>query len=106
MSIVDFEAPIEIGQKLAIIGIFKRTVSGSFQFCTNRTADSRNGFRIPLLLRYVLECCSTTAEAVETLSRIPVQMAAVGHHRRNDGPIYTAGVNAIHFRRSSGAGTG
>jgi predicted choloylglycine hydrolase len=26
------------------------------------------------LLRYVLERCSTTAEAIETLSRIPIQM--------------------------------
>jgi predicted choloylglycine hydrolase len=31
---------------------------------------------IPILLRYVLECCETTAEAVRTLCRIPVQMVS------------------------------
>lgn len=38
-----------------------------------RIANSADGFQVPLLLRYVLECCSTTGEAIETLRRIPVQ---------------------------------
>ncbi|WP_151611120.1 C45 family autoproteolytic acyltransferase/hydolase [Sinorhizobium alkalisoli] len=38
-----------------------------------RIAYSPEGFQVPLLLRYVLECRSTTTEASETLSRIPVQ---------------------------------
>lgn len=36
---------------------------------------SGKGFGIPLLLRYCLETCSTTAEAVERLLPIPVHMA-------------------------------
>ncbi|MBL0921859.1 MAG: hypothetical protein IBJ10_06995 [Phycisphaerales bacterium] len=34
-----------------------------------------DGFGIPLALRYVLEFCSTTKEAVKALTRIPVHMA-------------------------------
>lgn len=34
-----------------------------------------DGFGIPLVLRYVLEFCSTTKEAVAALTRIPVHMA-------------------------------
>ncbi|MCB1857843.1 MAG: hypothetical protein KDI63_06200 [Gammaproteobacteria bacterium] len=33
------------------------------------------GFGVPLLLRYALEFCSTTREAVEVLSRIPTHMS-------------------------------
>jgi len=33
------------------------------------------GFGIPLVLRYILETCSTTAEAVAVLRRIPLHMA-------------------------------
>ena len=33
------------------------------------------GFGVPLLLRYVLEFCSCTADAVETLCRVPTHMA-------------------------------
>ena len=44
-----------------------RTFDGRITHCEDR-------FQIPLL-RYVLECRSTTAEAIETMSRIPVQMA-------------------------------
>ncbi|MEO8732697.1 MAG: C45 family peptidase, partial [Flavobacteriales bacterium] len=33
------------------------------------------GFGIPLVVRYVLETCSTTAEAVKALCRIPVHMS-------------------------------
>jgi hypothetical protein len=43
-----------------------RTFDGRITHCEDR-------FQIPLL-RYVLECRSTTAEAIETMSRIPVQM--------------------------------
>lgn len=46
------------------------------------------GFGIPLILRYVLETCSTTSAAVETLRRVPCHMAynvavvdAAGEHR-------------------------
>jgi len=34
-----------------------------------------DGFGIPLIIRYVLQVCSTTAEAVAALSRIPCHMA-------------------------------
>ncbi|WP_119460762.1 C45 family autoproteolytic acyltransferase/hydolase [Rhodospirillaceae bacterium SYSU D60014] len=33
-----------------------------------------DGFGIPILLRYVLECCATTAEAVSALRRLPCAM--------------------------------
>ena len=33
------------------------------------------GFGIPLILRYVLEFCQTTQQAIEVLSRIPTHMA-------------------------------
>jgi len=33
------------------------------------------GFGIPLVVRYVLETCSTTAEAIQALRRIPVHMS-------------------------------
>ncbi len=33
------------------------------------------GFGVPLLLRYILEFCSTTAESVEVLSRVPSHMS-------------------------------
>ncbi|MCP5417556.1 MAG: hypothetical protein H6965_10740 [Chromatiaceae bacterium] len=33
------------------------------------------GFGVPLLLRYILEFCTTTKEAVEALSRIPTHMS-------------------------------
>ena len=39
-----------------------------------RIANGEEGFLTPLLLRYVLEICSTTAEAIETLRRLPAQM--------------------------------
>ena len=34
-----------------------------------------DGFGIPLILRYILEFCKTTAEAIEVLCRIPTHMA-------------------------------
>ncbi len=34
-----------------------------------------DGFGIPLLVRYALQVCTTTAEAVEVLSRVPCHMA-------------------------------
>jgi predicted choloylglycine hydrolase len=34
---------------------------------------TRQGFAIPLVVRYLLEVCTTTAEAVEVLRRLPVQ---------------------------------
>src|SRR5882724_2636737 len=33
------------------------------------------GFGVPLVLRYILEFCTSTAEAVEVLERVPVHMA-------------------------------
>ncbi|API52253.1 hypothetical protein BMW22_12010 [Rhizobium leguminosarum] len=39
-----------------------------------RIAHGEEGFQTPLLLRYVLETCSTTPQAVETLQRLPTQM--------------------------------
>ena len=34
-----------------------------------------DGFGVPVILRYILEFCSTTAEAVEVLTRVPTHMA-------------------------------
>lgn len=36
---------------------------------------SGQGFGIPLVMRYVLETCSSTAEAIKVFSRIPVHMS-------------------------------
>jgi predicted choloylglycine hydrolase len=36
--------------------------------------DVGQGFGVPLLLRYILEFCSTTQQAVEVLKRVPVHM--------------------------------
>ncbi len=36
---------------------------------------SGNGFGIPLVMRYVLETCSNTAEAIEVFKRVPVHMS-------------------------------
>ena len=38
-----------------------------------RLAFGEDGFQTPLLLRYVLETCSTTSEAKRTLQRLPAQ---------------------------------
>ncbi len=35
-----------------------------------------NGFQTPMLLRYVLEICSTTTQALQTLKRLPLQMVS------------------------------
>lgn len=37
--------------------------------------DVGSGFGIPLILRYILEFCQTTAEAIEILQTVPVHMA-------------------------------
>ncbi|MCO5066990.1 MAG: C45 family autoproteolytic acyltransferase/hydrolase [Rhizobiaceae bacterium] len=39
-----------------------------------RIAHGEEGFQTPLLLRYVLETCITTAQAIQTLQRLPAQM--------------------------------
>lgn len=41
-----------------------------------RIAHGQEGFQTPLLLRYVLETCSTTAQALKTLQRLPAQMVS------------------------------
>jgi predicted choloylglycine hydrolase len=39
-------------------------------------SDERgNGFGIPIILRYILEFCQTTAEAIEVLQNVPTHMA-------------------------------
>ena len=47
--------------------------------CASLTFGGRritgDGFGIPIVLRYCLETCSTTAEAIETMLKIPVHMA-------------------------------
>jgi predicted choloylglycine hydrolase len=40
-----------------------------------RIVHAEEGFQTPLLLRYVLETCDTTEQAVVRLQRLPVQMA-------------------------------
>jgi len=35
-----------------------------------------DGFQTPLLVRYVLEVCSTTTQAIQALKRLPVQMVS------------------------------
>jgi len=39
------------------------------------TRDRGEGFGIPIILRYVLEFCKTTEQAIEVLQRIPTHMA-------------------------------
>jgi len=39
------------------------------------TSDRGQGFGIPIILRYVLEFCQTTEQAIEVLKRIPSHMA-------------------------------
>ena len=41
-----------------------------------RLAHGESGFQTPLLLRYILETCSTTTQAIQTLKRLPVQMVS------------------------------
>lgn len=59
--------------------------------CVSLTFGGRRvvgeGFGVPLILRYVLETCTTTKEAAKTLCRVPTHMAynvtvldAQGHH--------------------------
>lgn len=38
-------------------------------------SERGDGFGIPIVLRYVLEFCKTTTEAVEVLNRVPIHMA-------------------------------
>ena len=33
------------------------------------------GFGVPIILRYIMECCDTTADAIEALKRIPCHMS-------------------------------
>lgn len=40
-----------------------------------RIVHAEEGFQTPLLLRYVLETCETTEQAIASLQRLPVQMA-------------------------------
>jgi len=39
------------------------------------SSDRADGFGIPIILRYILEFCQTTNEAVEVLQRVPTHMA-------------------------------
>ncbi|WP_319413651.1 C45 family peptidase [uncultured Cohaesibacter sp.] len=41
-----------------------------------RLTHGEDGFQTPLLLRYVLETCSTTKQAIKTLQRLPAQMVS------------------------------
>ena len=54
-------------------GINEHGLALALAFGGRRTVG--DGFGIPLVLRYVLEFCRTTAEAVAALERIPVHMA-------------------------------
>jgi len=54
-------------------GINEAGLSVSLAFGGSK--DTGFGFGIPLILRYVLEVCKTTEEAIEALKRIPAHMA-------------------------------
>ena len=54
-------------------GMNEHGLAVSLTFGGRRTVG--DGFGVPLILRYVLEFCSTTHEAVEVLMRIPSHMA-------------------------------
>ncbi|MBP5858885.1 hypothetical protein KAJ83_17835 [Marivibrio halodurans] len=54
-------------------GVNERGLAISLTFGGRKTVGP--GFGIPLILRYVLETCSTVAQATETLSSIPTHMA-------------------------------
>jgi len=70
------------------------------------------GFGIPLVLRYVLEVCSTTAEAVAVLQRVPVHMAynvtvvdSSGEHATlylapDQAPVLTAATTCTNHQRT------
>jgi len=54
-------------------GINEHGLSVSLSF--GGVSDRTDGFGIPIILRYILEFCKTTSEAVEVLNRIPTHMA-------------------------------
>ncbi len=54
-------------------GINDAGLAASLSFGGSRAVG--DGFGVPVLLRYVLEFCTTTAEACEALARIPSHMA-------------------------------
>ncbi len=54
-------------------GINESGLAVSLSFGGSRTVG--NGFGIPLVLRYILEFCDDTAQAVEVLRRVPCHMA-------------------------------
>ena len=54
-------------------GVNDAGLSVSLTFGGRRVAG--DGFGVPLIIRYVLEFCETTAEAAQVLSRIPSHMA-------------------------------
>ncbi len=56
-----------------IDGINEAGLAVSLAFGGRRVV--RDGFGIPIILRYVLEFCETTREAVEVLCRVPTHMA-------------------------------
>ncbi len=57
----------------ALDGINEHGLAVSLTFGGRRVVGV--GFGVPLLLRYVLEICSTAAEAAEVLRRVPTHMA-------------------------------
>lgn len=54
-------------------GVNEDGLAVSLTFGGRRTVGA--GFGVPIVLRYVLETCATTAEAVAALSRVPCHMA-------------------------------
>ena len=57
----------------ALDGLNESGLAASLSFGGSRAVG--RGFGIPLILRYVLETCSSTRQAVEVLQRIPSHMA-------------------------------
>ncbi len=57
----------------ALDGVNERGLAASLAFGGRRVVG--DGFGMPLILRYVLEICETTAEAVRVLRRVPTHMA-------------------------------
>ncbi len=64
------------------------------------------GFGVPLVLRYVLETCTRTAEAAKALARIPVHMSynvTLVDHRGEFATVYVAPGKRGQIRRTAAA---
>lgn len=78
----------------ALDGINEHGLAVALSFGGSKVAG--DGFGIPLILRYVLESCRTTAEAKKVLRRIPSHMAY------NVSVVDSSGAHAVAYLRPDG----